>query len=521
MSFGKKRLHLTFPVQTFPDALMNAFPPFPTRTAMTLLMVAACLTRVARPSPPPAEPLNIGSMPQFFLDDFVVDNRWALKQKREAVLRVFHAPVKHPANPLIADDGGFVCVAKDEQAGRLRMWYQTHAWTGNDADDESRTLYAIAYAESNDGLTWERPNLGLHDWKGSKANNIVWTGLMNSRASGHQILRLPDADRRGFRFVMTYRTAAAKRGHNGIRVIGSPDGIHWDERSDTLIHPLPSDTVNSIVHDSARGEYVMFCRPKDRYRLFQGDIVETGESRRIARMSNATLWEEWKASPQTILTPDEFDARENFNAFYGMPARYHAGIYWGALWCFRFNDHIFTELAFSRDGFQFERLPERPKMIALGEEGSWDDSMAFGSADWVEMGDQWWFYYSGWDGDHGARQRRPGIGLATLRREGLVSLRGPTGGGVVVTRLLKWPGGRLLINADAAHGEIKVRVSDATRKIIPGFDYADCEAFAGDATAHEVKWHGQSLDVLARRALRLEFLLTQADLYTFRADPPS
>lgn len=469
-------------------------------------------------APPPLEPVEIGATPQFFVDDHIVDNRWALKQKREAVLRVFHAPVKHPGNPLFAGDGGFVCAVKDEQAGLLRMWYQTHAWIGDGKSDESRTFYAIAYAESKDGLRWERPSLGLHEWKGSRDNNIVFKGFMNSRASGHQILQLPEADRRGFRFVMTYRTTAAKRGNNGIRVIGSQDGIHWDESSDTLVHPLPSDTVNSIVYDSAREEYVMFCRAKNRYRIFEGDIIDTGESRRIARMANADLWEAWDTVPQAILIPDELDARENFNAFYGMPVRYHAGIYWGALWCFRFNDHIFTEPAFSRDGFQFDRLPERPKMIALGEEGAWDDSMTFGSMDWVEMGDEWWFYYSGWDGDHGSKDRQAGMGLAKLRKEGLVSLRGPPGGGVVVTRLLKWPGGGLAINADASKGEIKVRVSDATRKPLAGFDYTDCEPFTGDATSHEIKWRGQSLQSLAGKELRLEFLLRAADLYTFRAD---
>lgn len=481
---------------------------------MTVLLGAGSLLAAV----PPAEPVEIGTTPQFFIDDHLVDNRWALKQKKEAVVRVFHAPEKHAGNPLFTGDAGFVCVAKDEQAGVFRMWYQTHAWTGTGPEDEARTLYAIAYAESKDGIHWELPKLGLHEWSGSTENNIVFQGIRNSRASGPQILQLPETDRRGFKYVLTYRTSAAKRGNNGVRVVGSQDGIHWDEKSDTLVCQLPSDTLNSIVYDSARNEYVMFCRPKNRYRIFNGDILDTGESRRIARLSHPKLWEEWTAEPQAILTPDELDARESFNAFYGMPTRYHAGIYWGALWCFRFNDHIFTELAFSRDGFQFDRLPDRPKMIPLGEEGTWDDSMTFGSMDWVEVGDEWWFYYAGWDGDHGGKDRRAGMGLAKGRKEGLVSLRGPKGGGVVVTRLLKWPGGKLVINADAAKGAIKVRVSDATRQTLPGFDYTDCETFTGDSTVHEVTWRGQSLNTLADKELRFEFFLRDADLFTFRAD---
>lgn len=467
-------------------------------------------------TPPPPEPVNIGTVPQFFVDDHIVDNRWAVKQKREAVLRVLHPPVKHPGNPLIAGDGGYLSVAKDEEAGLLKMWYQTHTWEGLDTD-ESKTIYGIAYAESKDGLIWNRPKLGLLEWNGSRDNNLVWRGLEDSRASGPQILQVPEKDRRGHRFILTYRTSAAGKGENGIRVIGSQDGIHWDKSSDTLVHPLPSDTLNSIVYDEAREEYVLFCRAKDRYRLFNGDILDTGESRRIARMSYTSLWETWPTSPQAILTPDELDARDHFNAFYGMPTRYHAGIYWGALWCFRFNDHIFTEPAFSRDGFQFERLPERPRLIDLGEEGTWDDSMAFGSMDWLEMGDEWWFYYAGWDGDHGGKDRRPGIGLARARKEGLVSLRGPRGGGVVVTRLLKWPGGDLVINAAASAGEIKVRVSDAHREVRPGFDYSDSLLFQGDSLSQVMRWNDHIMGELTGEDIRLEFYLKDADLFTFRA----
>ena len=86
-------------------------------------------------------------------------------------------------------------------------------------------------------------------------------------------------------------------------------------------------------------------------------------------------------------------------------------------------------------------------------------------------------------------------------------MRGPAGGGVVVTRRLIWPGGDLSINADATDGEIKVRVSDAKRKPIPGYDYDDGKAFTGDSTAHIVKWNGKSLSDLKGKEVRLEFYL--------------
>src|SRR6185295_3195540 len=53
----------------------------------------------------PREPVAIGTEPQFFVDDYLVDNRWAIQYgnaSREMVERVFHAPKKHPRNPLYA-----------------------------------------------------------------------------------------------------------------------------------------------------------------------------------------------------------------------------------------------------------------------------------------------------------------------------------------------------------------------------------------------------------------------------------
>lgn len=145
--------------------------------------------------------------------------------------------------------------------------------------------------------------------------------------------------------------------------------------------------------------------------------------------------------------------------------------------------------------------------------------MVVASSRWVEVGDEWWFYYAGFDLAHdNPKGRKGGIGLATLRKEGFISQHAGRDGGVVCTRALRWPGGKLIVNADAHAGSLTVRVSDELRKPQPGFDYADCEAFKGDKVAHEVTWQGKSLDAFAGKVIRLEFQLRDADLYTFKAE---
>ena len=491
----------------------------------TLAFVLIILASAAFGQTLPVEPLAIGHAPQYVMDSFAVDNHWAIKSKREAVQRVFHTAKKHEANPLFPkEDASFVWVLRDEADGTFRMWYQDNVLLkGVEKGRKYQAL--IAYAESADGVKWTKPDLNLFPQVPVKPNNIVLAGPPGQplESSAPCLLEVPEKDRRGFRYLMLYRSkGAGGKDYNGIRIAGSQDGIHWDAKSDTRIAHLHSDCANTISYDPGREEYVMFCRPKHIYRTFKGSIVDTGASRRVARLANKTLWTDWlkDQEPQTILIPDERDAEANYHFFYSMPTRYRDGIYWGFLEPFRLNDFIYTELAYSRDGIHFTRDLRRTKLIEYGEDGSWDDTMIFASPGWVEVGDEWWIYYSGWDGPHGTTERTGGLGLAKIRKEGLVSLRSPPGGGVVCTRRLIWPGGELLVNGEASQGELRVRVSDEKRKILEGFDYQDCEPLTGSGVRQKVQWKNANINELKGRVIRLEFQMTGVvDLFTFLAEP--
>lgn len=454
----------------------------------------------------PMEPVAIGQTPQLFVDNFIVDNTWTLKYKTQHIERVFHAPVKHAANPLVRESAGYTNVAFDREAGVYHMWYQAHLW----GDDDAKTKYGIGYATSRDGLSWSLPKLKLHDWNGSKDNNIVLCGPRH-RASGPCLLEVPVEHRHGYKYLLSYRDT------DGMHVVGTNDGVHFDAKGDTPILKLHSDTMNSIVYDPHARLFRMYCRAKAIYRAFGEEMIDTGESRRIAMATSPELWSKWSHDAPQILLPDELDTKQRYHAFYGMPVKEYAGIFFGMLWCFRWNDLIHTELAWSRDGVRFDRHPLRPRLIDYGPEGSWDDEMTFGTP-WVEVGDQWLFYYAGWDGPHGSRERASGIGLAALRKEGFISLHGPAGGGVVCTRTVLWPGDKLSVNAAVADkGKLTVRVSDDQRKVIPGFDHSDCVPVANDATTIGIRWKEHSIEELKGKPLRLEFFLQDADLYSFRA----
>jgi hypothetical protein len=478
----------------------------------------------------PDEPLDIGREPQFLFDLYAVDSTWGLHEKQELVRRVAHTCRKHAANPVwpidYSNPPSHFWAVRDED-GLFRIWYQLnqriHFPQGRQKGQMPYRRY-MGYAQSKDGIAWEHPNLDL--FKSQDGVTVPRNCVMHRPESPRsmmgdtpQIVEIPERDRRGYRYHMLY-LGTGGGGFNGIRLIGSKDGIHWDLNSDTLLADIASDHHNTVVYDPRRDEYVMYLRAKDIY-LAPGqskEPINAGQSRRgVARMTSKELWTKWASRPQTIISPDETDALTKYNYFYGMPVRRFAGIYWGFVQAFRWNDYMHPQLAWSRDGINFYRMPDRPKLIEYGPDGSWDDTMLLACPNWIEVGDEWWIYYNGWDGLHETPERNGNIGLAMIRKEGFISLRGPSGGGIVCTRSLRWPGGELAVNADARKGELRVRVSDTFRKPREGYNYDDCAPFTEDRVSHRVVWKGKPLDALKGQVIRLEFLLRHADLYTFRA----
>ena len=471
--------------------------------------------------PIPSEPVRIGNETQFLFDNWIVDNRWTDQWQRTGVNVVFHPPVKHVGNPILPGEGGYVTALYDKEDKIYKMWYSKWYIKNPSAPGrgDDKLSHALCYAESKDGLNWVLPKLGLIEFDGTKENNAVWQGPNGYRADAPQILQLsPTEDRHGFKYLMLYRTTGAGKELNGTAVVGSQDGIHWDPQSNRRLIGIGSDTYNTIVYDPRREEYVCYMRPKHIYEkeTGQGRLYD-GAARRIARLSSKTFWPEWIGDPQTILVPDIEDDKKGMRFFYGMPTRYESGIYWSFLWLYN-EKNLYPELAWSRDGFEFQRVSGRPPLIPLGEPGSWDGGMIFAAPFWVEVGNEWWFYYTGWDGFHNTLDRKRGIGIAKVRKEGLLSVKGPKDPGAIATRRLIWPGGNLSINADPAGGEIKVRVVDAKRKPLENFTWDLCDPIENN-TAQTVTWKGRSLDELKGQEIRLEFMLRIGDLYTFKAEP--
>ena len=115
----------------------------------------------------------------------------------------------------------------------FHMWY-----IGRMGRNEERANYEgdqgrLCYATSTDGVNWEKPDLGLVDFNGSRHNNLVDVPQDADIAAGPILYdpEDPDPDRR---FKINYESAALG---NRMCVAYSPDGHRWTPSPNNPVGP--------------------------------------------------------------------------------------------------------------------------------------------------------------------------------------------------------------------------------------------------------------------------------------------
>jgi hypothetical protein len=236
--------------------------------------------------------------------------------------------------------------------GIYRMWYQ--AWP---TDWDGGDVSLVGYAESDDGVVWKKPDLGLVDYHGTK-NNLCDLGFHSPSVFIDPVA--PESHRyRAAGYTRPNRVGSVDVARAGYFTSHSSDGLHW-----TLDSSEPTwdgaDVITTVYHPARKH-----------------GIVALKHTPRAGGIPRRSIWQaelengRWSRS-RAALVPDEFDdiraLSEGFATgdYYGMGMMPAGHGLVGFVWQFRHT------------------LP-RTRGSEAGVFGATDVSLAYQ----VEAGDRW------------------------------------------------------------------------------------------------------------------------------------
>jgi hypothetical protein len=497
------------------------------RQFIKLLGAAATLPAALRSSPDAPIPTDLGR--QLFVDDYLIS--------QTSLQRRFHKPQIHEASPVLTPEtplemnNGYCPVACPFQDGvfydpkdRLyKIWYEAGWFDGT------------AYAYSEDGLRWIRPNLDVE----SGTNRVLPRRDPYQRDGGGVWLDQEAADpNERFKMFVYFRKRPAATFHYDEPYTGpteaqsgyvytSPDGIHWSpgkptgpcgDNTNFFYNPFRKTWFYSIRTTNPRGRIRSYRECKD---FIQG-----------------ASW-----TPNDVLflgSADDQDPPDQALGYqtqlYNLDAVGYESLMLGVFAIFEGPPNEISEktgipkitelmLGFSRDGIHWDRPDRTPFLAPSRKPGTWNRGYLHTAGGVCSIaGDELRFYFGAFSGVSprlGQNMYAGGsTGLATLRRDGFASMDAGTEGGLLTTRAVVFNGQYLFVNANASAGEILVEVLGQDGSVLPSFERKNCQPLRSDNTCQRVRWNGaEDLGHLKGRPVTFRFHATNAELFSFWISP--
>lgn len=416
-------------------------------------------------------------------------------------------------------DNGYPCMFYDEDAGIYRLYYTlfTHDTDSSETPLSSRPakqytpmdtrVTSVCYAFSHDGITWEKPELGLVEFEGSSANNIV---MRNAHGTCVLLDRAePDPARR---YKLMTKIEYSHRNHY-MAVAFSADGIHFSEPRPWPRYNPQADTYNFVFRDPATNRFVLITR-----------IWKNGV--RIAAKCESSDFLDW-SEPVEIARGDGFA-----DQVYSMPVFPYENIYLGLASIYHDGnrcadnfDTVDLTLAFSTKLDHFDRVEAGASFIPRGPgrypDGVWDCGCIYASTP-VEIGDRLYFYYMGGNGQH-TNYRETSFGRAWIRKDRFAGYEAvdPSKESVITLAPANFFGSRLKVLADVdtdAGGWLRCELMDARgARPVEGFAPAKPGVQGADGWI-DIAFEGGALETLGPKEYALRFTYSHAKLFALEGD---
>jgi len=473
-----------------------------------LLIFCSC---TGKNSPNNDSVIALGNQREIFVDNYLIE-------KLDGTYLVLHHPVdRGPVfyfnKPWEGDVSGYVTVIKEPDL--YRMYFRGLKSKKNKND--TTVVAHTCYAESKDGIQWERPALGLVGFEGSSNNNI---------------LDLPEPATHNFSpFLDTnpnvlpaekYKALAGKDRKDGLVAYSSPDGIHWKKMQEKpVITDGVFDSQNVAFWSESEGCYVSYFRTwtEGNYKGF----------RSVSRATSPDFIH-WSATQSMTFgdTPLEHLYTNQTSPYFRAPQIY---LSIGA----RFSDFQVVPdeqaLKLKVDSTQWKGVSDAYFMSTRGGTqydrtfmesfirpgiglNNWTARCNYPALNVVQTGANEMSVYLNQD----YAQPTANLHRYSLRLDGFTSINAPFDGGEVLTKPFTFSGDILEINySTSAVGEIRFEIQNKAGKPIEGFEMEKSKAVIGNEIAGQATWEGnKSLASLNGKIVRLHIYMKDADLYSLR-----
>lgn len=445
----------------------------------------------------------------FFFDDWCLARRDNLARRLGSPRWIREATFEDPTSET---PFSYPTVLYDADAGKWRMFYLGRKTLP--PPGYRRTEWLLT-AESDDGLSWVRPDLTKRvPLPQRNRPNEVFDA--EQFATGGSIYLDETSEERRFKWLFLERHTPSDGRRRVSRLAYSADGYSWHVDPEVSWHPGSPDPGIFTFRNAELGLYTTACRPK------LGD-------RRIAFLDTRD-WRSW-TEPEVVLQPDALDPA--LSEFYGITVLPYDGLYVGIVWVFetdpaevvghKLEGKIHGELVYSYDGRRFLRSLREP-FVELNEPDEYGAGCIYPCSMLLDASGQVRIYSGATKLEHFQVRTltEPGYGailVHTLRKDGFVYLESRAGLGSLGTRWVRLNDDRLLLNVQAPNGEVRVQISDPSGQPLPGYTFDQCAPFRGDSLAWQPRWADHSnVAGLIGKPVRIDVRVYHARLYAIRGD---
>lgn len=372
-----------------------------------------------------------------------------------AVIRVEKMVKDEENNPLFTEDrpwevridNGYPNVIYNPEQKRYQCYYtliiEDKDCFGVSREERAKRDYCprddritgVAYAESEDGIHWEKPELGICTWKGNKKNNLIFI-----YAHGTGVMLDPKEQDPMRRYKMVTKIDKPD-GTNFMAVSFSEDGIHWQEPIPWPEYNPPADSHNLPFWNEKEKCYMVISR------IWRDGI-------RVAAISRSKDFIHWE-KPREVARGTGFQ-----NQIYSMPVFYWKNLYLGLASIFHEGDRKDEQFDLVDLQLTYGVNPERFDFAVFGENildrgsgtypaGEFDCGCIFAGPPVEDTEGNLWVYYMGGNGRH-TNFRETSFARASWKADKFAALipRDRKQTSVVATSRLQFTGNCLEILAD-------------------------------------------------------------------------